>query len=127
MALKHFLLWLPMIALAFANATLRELVLVNHFNPLQAHQLSTITLIALCAVYVCSVSGVLAFQDARQAWLTGLAWMLLTVAFEFTLGRLMHKPWSVLFTDYHVLAGRIWPLFLVCLMILPYLCWKPRH
>ena len=41
-----------MIAIAFANATLRQLVFIKHFKELQAHQLSTCTLIILCSIYV---------------------------------------------------------------------------
>ena len=40
MQLKHFLLWLPMIGIAFGNAALREWFFVKHFPDLRAHQLS---------------------------------------------------------------------------------------
>lgn len=127
MTVKQLLLWLPMIAIAFLNAALRELVLAKHLDPLQAHQASTITLIIACAAYIHAITGALAFADARQAWLTGAVWVLLTMVFEFSLGRLTHKPWQVLFADYDITAGRIWPVFLTCLLILPYICWKLRR
>lgn len=51
MAIKQLLFWLPMIIIAFANATLRELVFIKYYSEMRAHQLSTITLIFLCVIY----------------------------------------------------------------------------
>lgn len=121
MELRHFLLWLPMIAIAFANASLRELFFVKHFSDLRAHQLSTITLIILCAVYIWLVLPQLHIQNTGQAILIGFVWVLLTVAFEFSLGRITGKSWDYLLRDYNILAGRIWSIFLICLFLLPYL------
>ena len=121
MGTKHLLLWLPMILIAFANAALRELIFVKHFDDLRAHQLSTVTLIILCSIYVWFVLPLLNIRHSRQALLIGFVWVLLTVAFEFSLGRLTSKSWAYLLRDYNLFAGRIWLLFLLCLFILPYL------
>jgi hypothetical protein len=126
MGIKHFLLWLPMIAIAFANAAVRELVIIKHFNEFRAHQLSTLSLIILCSIYMWFVFPVLTIQHSKQALLIGLVWVLLTVVFEFSLGRLTNKSWEYLFRDYNILAGRIWLLFLFCLFILPYLLYSLR-
>ena len=120
MIIKYFLLWLPMIAIAFANAALRELIFLKHFSEFRAHQLSTITLIILCSVYVWLVSPALHIQNNKQALLIGFVWVLLTVAFEFSLGRLTNKSWEYLLRDYNIFAGRIWLLFLITLFLLPY-------
>jgi hypothetical protein len=123
---KIFLLWLPMIAIAFINATLRELVLIKHFNELYAHQLSTITLIIFCSVYVYAIFPYLTIQSVNESLWTGFLWVILTVAFEFFLGRLTHKTWHFLLQDYNLLAGRIWLLFLTCLFLLPYVLFHFR-
>lgn len=119
MNIKHFLLWLPMIAIAFSNASLRQLVFVKHFNDLQAHQLSTITLIIFCSIYIWFVFPMLSITNYKQAILIGSVWSLLTIVFEFSLGRLTNKSWEYLFRDYNLFAGRIWLLFLICLLLLP--------
>lgn len=121
MLIKHFFLWLPMILIAFVNATLRELLIVKYFSEFKAHQLSTIILIIFCSIYIWFVFPWLNIQNGKQAFKIGVIWVLLTVAFEFTLGRLTNKSWSSLFQDYNLLAGRIWLLFLLSLFILPYL------
>lgn len=116
-----------MIVLAFANATLRELVFVKHLSELLAHQLSTITLIILCSIYTSFVFPLLKIHSSKQAFLIGFVWVLLTVAFEFSLGRVTKKSWQYLFQDYNLFAGRIWPLFLVVLLLLPYLFYASRN
>jgi hypothetical protein len=120
MTLNHFLLWLPMIAIAFVNATIRELVFVKHYGEYRAHQFSTVTLIILCGIYVWFVFPLLAIKSSNEAFLVGIVWVILTVAFEFCLGRLTNKSWKYILQDYNLFAGHIWLLFLLYLLILPY-------
>jgi hypothetical protein len=127
MSINYLLLWLPMILIAFANAILRELVFIKHYNESRAHQLSTIVLIILCSVYVWFVFPLLKIQSSKQAFVLGFVWVLLTVAFEFSLGRLTNKSWEFLFQNYNLFAGRIWLLFLICLFILPYFFYVIRN
>ena len=126
MLVKDFLLWAPLIVVAFFNAAVRELLFVKYFNELSAHQLSTLTLILLSSLYVFLVVPYLDIQNSRQALLVGLFWVLLTVLFEFSLGRITKKPWSVLLKDYNIMSGHIWPIFLFCLLFLPYWCYLLR-
>ena len=126
MSTKHFLLWLPMIAIAFANATIRQLVFIKYFNELNAHQLSTVTLIILCFIYTGFVFPFLNIQNGKQAILIGLIWVALTVLFEFSLGRIVNRSWENLLQDYNIIEGRIWLLFLICLSFMPCLFYALR-
>ncbi len=123
---RYIVLWIPMIVIAFANATLRELVLINYMSVFRAHQLSTITLILFCTVYTWFVFPSLKIQNSRQAFMIGLIWTLFTIAFEFTLGRLTNKTWEYLFQNYDLFSGNLWVLFLVCLFFLPYVVYVYR-
>lgn len=127
MDIKPFLFWLPMILIAFANATIREVLLIKHLSEIRAHQLSTITLILFCSVYTWYILPYLDIQNSKKALLIGLIWVVLTVAFEFTLGRLTNKSWEHLFQDYNLFAGRTWLLFIICLFLLPYLFFVIRY
>jgi hypothetical protein len=50
----------------------------------------------------------------------GVLWLVLTVCFEFVFGTLvMDHPLAVLLTDYNLLKGRVWVLFLVFLAVAP--------
>jgi hypothetical protein len=67
-------------------------------------------------------------SSTKQALAIGLIWLLLTVFFEFTFGRLvMHRPWALLFNDYDLVAGRVWVLFLVWLALAPYVFFRLRN
>ena len=126
MGIKQLALWLPMIVLAFANAAIREMFFARHLSELRSQQLSTVTLTLLCSVYVWMVFPYLNIQNGRQAFGVGFVWVVLTIAFEFSIGRLTNKSWEYLFQNYNVLAGRIWSLFLACLFVLPYLVYLIR-
>src|SRR5690554_7306107 len=89
MNLKQFLLWLPMIVIAIANAGLREMVWDNYFDELTAHQISTATLILFCTVYIGLIFPFIGVRSFNHALLIGFLWVLLTVGFEFVFGFLV--------------------------------------
>ena len=124
MTIKQILFWLPMILIAFANAMLRQVFFITSMSELKAHQLSTITLMIFCFLYVWYISPFMHIYNVKQALLIGFVWMLLTVVFEFSIGRLTNKSWSYLLDNYNITMGHIWPLFLLWLLILPYLCFQ---
>lgn len=126
MIIRYFLFWLPMIVIAFANATLRELVFISRYDASEAHQLSTLTLIILCALYVWFMFPLFHIHNTKQALSAGGIWVILTVMFEFTLGRFTQRSWEYLLQDYNLLNGRIWSIFLLCLLLMPYTVYRFR-
>ena len=50
--LKYILAWFPMLLLAVLNGTLRDLGYKKYVGDLTAHQISTITLVILFALYI---------------------------------------------------------------------------
>ncbi len=110
-----------MIALAFLNAAFRERVLSKRFSDIRAHQVSTLTLMLLCGLYGVWVFRFLDIRTAAEAWTAGTYWAVLTVVFEFSLGKLLRRSWKQLIGQYNRAAGHLWPLFLVFLFLLPYL------
>ena len=55
-----------------------------------------------------------------QALEVGIAWLALTVAFEFGFGRYVaHTSWRELLADYDLRKGRLWPLVLAWIMLGP--------
>lgn len=127
MNLKQFLLWLPMIVIAIANAGLREMVWDNYFDELTAHQISTATLILFCTVYIGLIFPFIGVRSFNHVLLIGFLWVLLTVGFEFVFGFLvMSNSLKELINDYNLLQGRLWSVFLMGLFILPSLFYTLR-
>lgn len=108
-----------MILIAFTNAAIRELLLMKYINELRSHQISTLVLILLCAIYVSAIFTRLDIRNLKEAVIAGITWFMLTVVFEFSLGRLTGKSWAYLFQNYNISEGHLWPFFLLTLLLLP--------
>ena len=115
------LAWIPMVPMAIVNAVIRESVYAPHVTDLAAHQISSVTLVSLFAVYAWLIYGRRGLQSDGQALRIGVIWVTLTVAFEFAFGHyVMGNPWSALLHDYDLLSGRVWSLVLASTALLPY-------
>lgn len=119
---KYVLAWFPLVIIAIANGGLREMTFGRHIAELRAHQLSTVLGLLFFGLYIRAVTRWLGMESVGQAMLVGAIWLVLTVGFEFGFGRFVrHLPWSRLFHDYDLLAGRIWILVLIWVAVSPYL------
>jgi hypothetical protein len=122
------LLWIPMLGIAFANGALREGWIRKHAGELRAHQISTVLLILLFAVYIWIVLRVWPPASSGAAFAVGLMWLGLTLAFEFLFGHYVSGlPWSTLLRDYNLLAGRLWALVPLWVLVAPYLFYRLRQ
>ena len=116
----YILAWFPMVLIAVLNGALRELVLRRRFVELRAHQLSCATGIFLFTIYTWALNLRWPLQSHGQALKIGVAWVAMTVAFEFTFGRLaFRRSWRELFQEYNLAAGRLWVLVLLAVALLP--------
>lgn len=120
--------WLIMPLLGTVNGLFRQFVLIDYVNENVAYPISAFTLIVLLTLYVGVVWHKLNIQNGKSAWKTGLTWMLLTIFFEFSLGHFVsHLTWEQMFADYNIFNGRLWPLVLLSLLILPPLYLRSRR
>lgn len=125
MYLKYFLAWFPIIVIAFANATVRQVVYARYVSELAAHQISTLTIAILYGLYVWVLTSFLKLQSPGQAIGAGLMWMILTVVFEFALGHyVLVDSWGELLHAYNILEGRVWGLFVLWIGLAPYVFYK---
>jgi hypothetical protein len=125
---RALLVWLGLLLLAIANGTFRVAVLNPRLGEGPGHVASTLLLSALILVAAWLTVPWIRPGTPRAAWAVGAAWVVLTVAFEFGAGHyLFGKPWSVLFADYDLARGRIWPLVLVVTLVAPPVVGAARH
>jgi hypothetical protein len=125
---RYLLLWLPMLLLAVANGALRELTLRRRLGELRAHQLSTLLLLVLLALYIGGVLRVWPPTSPGEALAVGSLWLGLTLSFEFLAGRYLSKQsWRRLLADYDLRAGRLWALVPLWVLVAPLLFqrWQP--
>ena len=125
MVTQYLFFWLILAVVAIINGVLRQATYGHHIPELAAHQVSTVTGILLTGAVVWILSRFWPIGSAKEAWVIGACWLLMTVAFEFGFGHYVAgHSWSRLFADYNLADGRVWSLFLAWIAVLPYLSWR---
>jgi hypothetical protein len=123
--IKYIAAWLGMMALAVLNGIARDRLYGPRVGELAAHQFSTAILLVLFGAYFHVLQHVWPITSAEEAWLIGVAWLLMTLLFETTLGRLVaREPWRKVLADYNVLAGRVWILVPIWVLVGPWVVFK---
>jgi hypothetical protein len=103
-------------------------VLIPQLGEPTGHVLSALLLSALLAALIWFTIGWVKPSTPRVSLGIGLLWVCMTLAFEFGFGRLVaHKPWPELLADYDLVHGRIWPLVLITIGVIPYIAARARH
>jgi hypothetical protein len=122
---RYLAFWLILAVVAIANGVMRQAFYGRYLSELAAHQLSTVTGILLTGGVVWILNRFWPIGSAREAWIIGVSWLVMTVLFEFGFGHYVAgHSWSRLLADYNLLAGRVWLLFLVWIAMLPYVTWR---
>jgi len=125
MIYRYTFAWLALMVIAIVNGTLREFSYGKFISELAAHQLSTLTGIAFTGLFVWFLNRVWALESSAQAWTIGSIWLAITILFEFGFGHFVAgHPWSRLLADYNLFAGRVWILFLLWILVLPYAIYR---
>ena len=104
-----------------ANGMLRQFFLLKYFNDFRAHQISTLSLIALLVVYIAVVFKKLSIKSSKDAWLTGTCWAILTVLFELAMGCFVSNlTLTEMLAAYDLTSGNLWLLVPLVLLGMPF-------
>jgi hypothetical protein len=118
---RHLYFWLILMVIGVFNGILRVFTYGRLMTDLTAHQLSTVTGIILSGFAGWILWKYRPLETAHQAWIVGIVWFSMTIAFEFGFGHyIAGHSWQHLLADYNLLRGRVWSLFLVWILIMPY-------
>ena len=127
MARRALTVWFGLLAIAFANGAVRELVFVPLLGDGAAHVVSVAILSLAIIVVTWSTIAWIRPRSPAEAWRIGLLWLALTLAFELLAGHyLFLSPWSRLLADYNILRGRIWILVLIATVAAPVIAARTR-
>lgn len=117
-----------MVVFAILNGALRDFAYGRAMSELHAHQLSTASLILILGAYVWFLGSRWPLRSLGQAGFVGAAWLVLTVLFEFGMGRYVsHESWEQLLQAYNVFAGNFWVLVPLAVAVLPALVFWLRR
>ena len=118
----HLLFWFALVLVGIVNGVLREYTYGKSMSSRAAHQVSTLTAMVLSGAAVAILWRYRPLETAGHAWLVGCAWFFVTIVFEFVFGHyVIGHPWKRLFEDYDLRHGRVWGLFLLWILVLPFL------
>jgi len=121
---QYFLAWFGMMAIAIVNGTIRDFTYKPYTGALAAHQISTLTLLLCFAVFFRMLTLRWPITSARQAWIIGSVWLLMTLAFEVGIGRFAGKSWNDLLHAYDVFSGQVWLFIPLWVLIGPYVFYR---
>jgi len=80
-----------------------------------------LTFAILVGLYIWAMGRFLGLSSPVEAIGVGLMWMVLTIIFEFALGRyVVGDSWGKLIGDYDILEGRVWVLFILWVGLAPF-------
>ncbi len=121
-------LWVPLVPLAIGNGAIRESLLVPMLGQRLALPLSGVSLSMLILLSAVAVSPWLRATAVFHYVVAGIAWLLMTVTFEFLFGHYaMGKSGAQLVAAYNVVEGNLWVLVLLSTAVSPYLGAKVRR
>jgi hypothetical protein len=119
--MRYLIAWLVMLVVAMINGGLRDFTYGRHLPELLANQLSCLSGSILLGVVMFLFVRRWPPVSTRQAWLIGLFWTGLTMAFEFLFFHYVGgRSWAELLANYDVMSGRLWPLILLWVAVAPY-------
>jgi len=125
---KASLIWLVMLIFAVLNGALREAVLLPHLGKPVSFVISGALLSACIVVVALMLMPRVGPMESRDALYIGLFRVLLTLAFEFTFGRLVqHREWAELLDAYRFRDGNIWPVVLAVMLFAPLMAVRLRR
>jgi hypothetical protein len=125
---RYLLAWIPMVFIAVANGAIREAWLSPRLGELHGRQISTLLLLVFFALYIWLVVRRWPIGSSRQALAIGLAWIGLTLVFEFALGRFVSGlSWREMLAEYDLTAGRLWALIPLWVAVAPYVFYQLRR
>jgi hypothetical protein len=120
MFIRAVLVWLIILVLAILNGAFRQGLLIPRFGEPVGRVLSPIILAVLVLVAAWILLPWIQPHTQRDAWLVGVLWLVLTLAFEFLAGHyLFGDPWERLLAEYNVARGRFWVLVPITTLLAP--------
>lgn len=120
LAARAFAVWLLLITAEAVHGIVRTLMLTPVVGDFRARQVGVFTgSLLILLMTVVTIRWIYASRP-RTLVTIGIAWAILTVAFEISLGRLvLGYSWERLASDYNLIEGGLLPIGLVVMAMSP--------
>jgi hypothetical protein len=126
LAVKAIVVWLVILGLAFANAALREAVLVPKIGKVRGLTLSGVILSALVLGVAYATLPWIGASRVIELLAVGMGWLVFTFSFDLLMGAIQGEPIRQQFDAYLFKRGNLWPVVLLVTASAPWLAAKLR-
>jgi hypothetical protein len=116
---RHDLAWLALPVFAVLNGLVRDTTYGPSMGRDLSHSVSVVPLLIAIVAWALWVAKRLPLPDSRTALRVGVAWLALTLAFEFGLGALQGLSMEEMLAEYDITRGRLWPLIPLATLLAP--------
>lgn len=113
--------WLLMLMIAVMGGVVREKALAPRIGEQRASQVETI---AIAGIFATLITSFVVWNqlEPMPAIAIGVSWCALTIGFETFMGLvLLKQSWDVVLANYDLAAGKLWPIVLAVILVVPYL------
>jgi hypothetical protein len=124
--LRTLAVWLLLMAAEAVQGTLRR-ALDSEDAAFLVRQVSVVTGAAIIFAITWFCMRWMEIRTTRGALAVGALWVMLTIAFEFGLGRATGASWRQMLVDYDLLHGGLMPLGLLAMGLTPWAVRRLRH
>jgi hypothetical protein len=126
LAVKAIITWLVILGLAFANAALREAVLVPWIGKVRGLTLSGVILSALVLAVAYLALPWIGATNVIELLAIGMGWLVFTLSFDLLLGAIQGERIRQQLDAYLFKRGNLWPAVLLVTASAPWLAAKLR-
>ena len=126
MWMRASLVWMLMMLAETGHGVVREVFIAPVLGGLRARQLGVLIGCVLIFVIAWLTARWMAASSTRQQFRVGAYWVILTLIFEFSLGRALGMSWSHIFADYNPLRGGYMLFGLAFMFLAPWITRKLR-
>lgn len=123
---RALLVWLLMMALEIVQGVLRNQFLAPLFGSLRSRQIGVLSGSVLILAVAILTIGWIRPTSERSLLEIGAMWLVLTLSFEFGLGRATNRPWDDLLADYDLTRGGFLSFAMVLLALSPWIAARIR-
>ncbi len=118
---RALMIWWLILACAFVNGAVRELLLIPSLGLTAGLVISGLLLSSVVLILALLSIRWVGTANDRQALATGALWLAATLAFEFSFGAfIQHKPLDEMLAAYSFADGNLWPLVLGVTLLAPF-------
>jgi len=126
LARRAALVWMLIILAESLHGALREVFIAPQIGDMRARQLAVFTGCALIFIIAWLTARWMGARTRGAQLAVGLSWVILTVIFEFALGRAIGAGWDRILSDYNPARGGLMLLGLAFMAIAPMLTARLR-